>query len=157
MFCKYHYAKMDPSISNKLALERKIRWLAKITRQELTGFIQNTECFNSKNWKRSCLVCSWLLERVYKAHGVDSKLCIGIWKYASHAFVMIGDNVIDITGTQFKLPKVHIEQLKNSHYKVISSNIETHKDYNNWPCNQTPEHYKDKLENIFKVIIEKTK
>lgn len=136
-------------------MNSRIRHLANVTRQELSSFIQNSHCFDT-DWGCSCLVCSWLLEKVLKAHGLDCKLCVGDWNDMDHAFVMVGDSVIDITATQFKLPEIHLEQLKGSSYTVNVSGRQAHLDIKNWPEEQSPRSYKRKLANIFRQVMQRT-
>lgn len=136
-------------------MNRKTRHIAKVTRHELTEFVQSNNYFDT-DWGCSCLVCSWLLEKVFKAHGIDCELCIGEWDGNGHAFVMIGDTVVDITATQFKLPALHIERLDDSYYKVNFSGRNARLDMKNWPSEQSPRRYKRQLATIFRRIMQRT-
>ncbi len=66
-------------------LLRKLEKLAALTRQELSHFIQTKGYFDS-DWGCSCLVCSWVLEKVLKAHGINAKLCIGNYEFLLSRF-----------------------------------------------------------------------
>lgn len=129
--------------------------IAAMTRKELSGFIPTHECFYD-DWSCSCLVCSWVLDRILKAFGIKSELCIGEFDGCGHAFVMVGNHIVDITATQFLLPEIYIEEFdeNDSFYIIRSKNEKAIKDIINWPTEQKPETYKKQLNKVFKTVIE---
>lgn len=133
-------------------LLRKIEKLAALTRQELTQFVKSVEDFDD-DWACSCLVCSWVLEKVLKAHGIKAELCIGKYDDCHHAFVMVDEYVVDITATQFWRAGVIIEEFEGSDYKSNFKGIKAHRHISSWPCEQIPTTYKKELLKIFRKIM----
>ncbi len=136
----------------KKKLLRKLERLAALTRQELSQFIQDKGCFDD-DWGCSCLVCSWVLEKVLKAHGVDAKLCIGEYDASCHAFVMVDGFVVDITATQFRNPEVVIEPFGGSDYTIDYIGYKAHREISDWPEEQNPRNYRKALNEIFHRIM----
>ncbi len=134
-------------------LLRKLERLAALTRRELSDFVLSKDCFEL-DWSCSCLVCSWVLEKVLKAHGFKAELCIGKYDNMHHAFVLVDGFVVDITATQFRNPEVVIEPFEGSDYKSDYRGIKAHRAINGWPSEQSPRTYKKALNKIFNRIIE---
>ena len=132
----------------------KIEYIAKVVRKELIDFVQSKIYFRP-NWSGSCLICSWVLDRVYREFGIDSNLCIGRYDNSDHAFVIVDNNVIDITATQFLRDEVVIEPYQNSDYSILFSGKSVKLDIRNWPTEQTPRAYKPILKKIFIRIVRK--
>jgi hypothetical protein len=130
----------------------KLRELAALTRQELSQFVQRNEDFDD-DWCGSCLLCSWVLNKVLRAHGFNSELCVGTYDKICHAFVMLDEYVVDITATQFENPEVFIEVFEGSDYKVKAKSEKIYKTIRNWPAEQIPKTYRRELSRIFRRII----
>lgn len=134
-------------------LLRKLERLAALTRRELSDFVLSKDCFEP-DWACSCLVCSWVLEKVLKAHGIKAELCIGTYDHFCHAFVLVDGFVVDITATQFRNPEVVIEPFEGSDYKSEHKGAKAHKRSEHWPDEQNPRTYRKRLNKIFNRIIE---
>lgn len=141
-----------------------VRNIVEITRQELKSFIEKhsneisvlglTPNFQ-KDWCGSCLVCSYILNRLFFVYDIKSDLCIGSWNDNCHAFVLVDDQyVVDITGSQFDLPDITIEELSGSLYNIWKRGTEAYCDFCNWPKSQQPAAYLEELNKIYDRVKE---
>lgn len=65
----------------------------------------------SKTLNGYCSVCSYRVWKRLKAKGIDARFVINY--YESHAYVLVGEYVVDVTATQFgKFPKVMVRLLE---------------------------------------------
>jgi hypothetical protein len=135
-----------------------VEYISKITREELQSFVINNGHF-SLSWAGACAISSLLLARVLKANNYKAKFVIGYVlrnkKDYNHAFVIIDDEIIDITASQFKLPKIYRQEIKSSMYFIEKTGYEALRELYSWPETQNPFNYKKELYHIYKNILER--
>jgi len=93
-----------------------------------------------------------LLTKVLRAHGYDAQLVSGWFFNYEHAFVMVGDLVVDITATQFGLSPVWIQKQSKSHYRTEYNDYWTRREMSIWPKAQQPKTYRRELEAIYRRL-----
>ncbi len=131
---------------------RGVEEIASLTRQELSSFILSHQQSFDDDWACSCLVCSWVLNQTLRSYGIKSELCIGLYDGSDHAFVTVGDYVVDITATQFRRPEIVVERLNGSDYTIRHQGQAARLEMKEWPFDQQPRTYRKKLGKIIKRL-----
>jgi hypothetical protein len=72
----------------------------------------------SANMCGACAVCSHVLARVLRRSGYQAELVVGMFDDEDHCWVVQDRNIIDITATQFGLPRIHIVKPNGKTYSM---------------------------------------
>lgn len=96
----------------------------------------------------ACAIASEALVRLYKLHGIHSTFIEGIYvpefdeefdEDSNHCWVVINDQIIDITASQFWLDSIHITSVYDEDYREVRRGQEAiNFCKKEWPADQKP-------------------
>jgi hypothetical protein len=114
--------------------------IAKNLRANAEKYRSATQLFGSR-LDGMCAICSWALAEAFRRHGHAAVAVYGLFDGNPHCWVRAGEEVWDITGTQFgsKFPKVHKTTVDDEMYAEYMTVPDLdHSWWNRWPLLQMP-------------------
>jgi hypothetical protein len=141
---------------------KNLRYIASITRKELTPFVNKgiSQGNFHRDWSCVCGIGSFVLAKTlgkfeYFTEIVDGSFNNGRGNFA-HSFVLIDKEVIvDITATQFGYGEVVVIPFEKSSYSIDEIGINV--SYLGWPKEQNPYNYKSELNKIINRAVSRIK
>jgi len=135
---------------------KQLRKIAHVVRKQLKPLIINHPYAFDANYGGACAISSYILTKVYSKFGITANLAIGQYRNDSHAFVIVGEKIIDITATQFssRLPKTLVCSITDKCYNIEFKGKDALYDLKHeWPNDQRPSTYQYLINKIIRNSI----
>lgn len=136
-------------------METRAIKIAKTTRRYIIPFAKRHRF--PKSMKGACALASFALSKALSHFEIENRFIIGDFlnnkKHTQHAFVVIENNALDITATQFGLGCVHIEKLNERYFVWEDEDLEKYLSI--WPVKQNPYRNLHELNAIVNKVVEK--
>lgn len=100
-------------------MEPEVRTLASRVRKAVKKWVYPNPAISHRRLAGACGIASYTLYKALKRKGYNPNLVCWVSQFGGHAWVELGDIVIDVTATQFgKYPAVYI--VSRDQYDVIA-------------------------------------